>query len=95
MQPVLAVIDRELRVYSDLLVGKSPIQSPTPHQLAQIFEPFVEWEFLGRDDKRQLLAVTMPEICVSEYRVVGVKLLPSTFGTEVSHTDKGSSPLPA
>ncbi len=91
----LASIDRDLRVYGDLLMRELPVQQPTPEQLARVFEPFVEWEFLCRDDKRQLLAVTMPEIRVSEYRIVGVKLLPSAFGTEISHTDRDSWQPPA
>jgi DNA invertase Pin-like site-specific DNA recombinase len=91
----LASIDHDLRVFGELLMRESPVLQPTPEQLARVFEPFVEWEFLGRDDKRQLLSVTMPEIRVSEYHIVGVKLLPSAFGTEVSHTGRGSSPPPA
>jgi hypothetical protein len=91
----LAAVDRDLRLYGGLLIREFPVQQPTPEHLAHIFEPFVEWEFLGRDDKRRLLAVTMPEICVTEYRIAGVKLLPSVFGTEVSHTDTGSSLQPA
>jgi hypothetical protein len=91
----LAAIDRDLQLYCDLLMRESHVHQPTPEQLAHVFEPFVEWAFLGRDDKRQLLAVTMPEIRVSEYRIVGVKLLPSVFGTEVSRTDTDSWPPPA
>jgi len=91
----LAVIDRDLQVYSGLLMRESPVQQPTPEQLAHVFAPFFEWEFLGRDDKRQLLTVTIPEICVSKYRVVGLKLLPSAIGTEVSHTGRDSSLRPA
>ena len=77
------------------MMQRAPAHHPTAGQLAQVFEPFIEWEFLGRDDKRQLLTVTMPEISVSDYRVIGVKLLPSAFGTEISHTDKDSSRPPA
>jgi hypothetical protein len=73
---------------------QAPAQQPTAEQLAQVFEPFIEWEFLGRDDKRQLLTVTMPEITVSAYQIVGIKLLRSAIGTEVSHTDRDSWPQP-
>ncbi len=87
----LTAIDSDLRVYGELLMRDSGTGRPTVEQLAQVFAPFVEWEFLGREDKRQLLAVTTPQICVSEYRIAGLKLLPSVFGTDVTHTGRGSS----
>lgn len=87
--------DRDLQFYGDLLMRQAPAHQLTAGQLAQVFEPFIEWEFPGRDDKRQLLTVTMPEISVSDYQIVGIKLLPSAFGTEVSHTGRGSWLPPA
>jgi hypothetical protein len=37
-----------------------------------------------------LLRLPAPEqISVSDYQIVGIKLLPSAFGTEVSHTATG------
>jgi DNA invertase Pin-like site-specific DNA recombinase len=91
----LETLDRDLQFYRDLLMRQAPAHQLTAEQLARVFEPFTEWEFLGRDDKRQLLTVTMPEISVSDYQIVGIKLLPSAFGTEVSHTDRDSWPPPA
>jgi len=74
---------------------QAPAPQMTAEQLAQVFEPFTEWEFLGRDDKRRLLTLTVPEIRVSDYQIVGIKLLPSAFGTGVSHTGTDSWPQPA
>ncbi|MGA2371434.1 MAG: recombinase family protein [Candidatus Korobacteraceae bacterium] len=91
----LGSLDGDLHFYRDLLMRQAPAQQLTAEQLARVFEPFTEWEFLCRDDKRQLLAVTMPEISVSDYQIAGIKLLPSAFGTEISRTDKGSSRPPA
>ena len=85
-------MDRDLRVYRDLLIRQAPAYDLTAAQLAHVFEPFIEWDYLCRDDKRQLLTVTMPEISVSNYQIVGIKLLPSAFGTDVNRMDRDSWP---
>jgi DNA invertase Pin-like site-specific DNA recombinase len=91
----LGAVDRDIRLYQDLLMRQEPVFAPSSGELAKVFEPFMEWAFLSRDDKRQLLTVTAPEITVSDYQITGLKLLPSAFGTSVSHTDRDSSPPPA
>jgi hypothetical protein len=44
-------------------------------ELADAFGPFVEWNFLARQDKRVLMQDVTPEIHVRDYRVVGISLI--------------------
>lgn len=78
---IISVAERETRL-SAILVETRAIQGmlarckPTPtlsvETLAQAFAPFVEFDLLNRDDKRQLLNTLTPEIVVSRYEVKGM-----------------------
>ena len=46
----------------------------TETDFEEILEPFAEWEFLERDDKRVLLAAFCPEIRVERYVVKSLML---------------------
>ena len=43
--------------------------------LCDLFAPFLEWSFLNRDDKRQLLSALGAEFHVADYRITGVSIL--------------------
>lgn len=86
----LAGLDRDLVLFKELLLRESPARRISAEQLAAVFEPFREWNFLGREDKRRLLSATMPAVYVRDYQVTGIKLPYEVFGSQVSHTDKGS-----
>ncbi|MFP5207914.1 MAG: hypothetical protein ACLGRW_01345, partial [Acidobacteriota bacterium] len=47
------------------------IPSLTVDQVAHAFAVFAEWEFLGREDRRRILAVTIPRIRVHNESVTG------------------------
>jgi DNA invertase Pin-like site-specific DNA recombinase len=89
----LEEIDREIAVTKELLFSSMPMPAPSPDLLAQVFEPFMEWEFLKRDDKRKILSTIVPDIRVADYKVFSITmLLPQNFSDEINRTDKGSSP---
>jgi hypothetical protein len=50
------------------------IEMPSAAELAEVFKPFSEWEFLPMSDKRALLASTVPKIHVANYQVAGVSM---------------------
>jgi hypothetical protein len=43
------------------------------------FAPLFEWQFMNRESKRRILAVTVPEIHVSDYQVRGVSVISPSF----------------
>jgi DNA invertase Pin-like site-specific DNA recombinase len=47
------------------------VPSLTEEQIAMAFQTFAEWEFLDREDRRKILAVTVPRIQVHNYSVTG------------------------
>jgi hypothetical protein len=55
--------------------------------LSKRLEPFAEWDYLSRDDKRALLALICPQISVSRYKVKSIEL---NLGWLASSGDKGS-----
>jgi DNA invertase Pin-like site-specific DNA recombinase len=88
----LADLDADKERYEDLLVEsthKATVFSPS--DLAELFAPFLEWEFLQRGEKRKLLQAITPEIHVRDYRVAGISVAPDSLNrNEVSRTDTGS-----
>src|SRR5205085_5205433 len=81
----LVVIDKEITITQALLFSSMPIPAPSPDLLALVFEPFMEWEFLKRDDKRKILSTLVPDIRVADYKVFGITmLLPNNFSDEVN-----------
>ena len=73
---------------------------PQPVKAAQLdldgvlslVEPFAEWEFLDREDKRAMLTILCPEISVQYYVIKGLTL---NLGVGGSASHKGSYPKKA
>lgn len=84
----LARVDEDLRTARNMLFAIKPARTIDAETLALLFQPFFDWEFLGRDDKRRILAAVVPEIKIIDYRVIGIGL---NFSHEVSRKGKGSS----
>lgn len=71
----LAEVNREIDAYEHLLTETvNPASSLTVGDLRASVEPFLDWEYLGRDDKRALLALVCPQISVSRYTVKSIGL---------------------
>ena len=89
----LSEIETDVRFYENMLLKAQPAaQGVSADELAEVFAPLREWEFLSRLDKRRVLQTVAPQIHVDNYRVKGIALLAEpTHGNEVSHTDRGSS----
>lgn len=81
-------IDRELSVYRQLLTESANVPPQPPvldlEAVSAVVQPFAEWEFLNRDDKRLLLANLCPEISVYCYEIRDLTLAVAR-GYEVSH----------
>lgn len=71
-------IDREISTYRNLFLQSAPQPESSPIQdldaLLAVVEPFAEWEFLEREDKRELLHHLLPEISVYRYTIKSVTL---------------------
>jgi hypothetical protein len=66
----IAEIDSEIRVFQGLLMESLPAASTASlDEIQKVLEPFTQWEFLERDDKRALLQAICPEITVFRYVV--------------------------
>jgi hypothetical protein len=64
-------------------------------ELADIFAPLHEWEFLSRIDKRRLLQAIVPEIHLQNYSVTKLALLiHDARRNELNRTGTDSSPRP-
>ena len=71
----LAEVDRDNEAYQRLLIDTvKPSPSLALQDLQACLEPFAEWEYLDRDDKRTLLALLCPQISVSRYTVKSIGL---------------------
>ena len=93
----LAGIDRESEAYQYILTDSVTPPAPLAVQdLRACLEPFAEWEYLDRDDKRALLALICPQISVSRYAVKSIGL---NLGWESSSGDEDRrsrmAPLPS
>jgi DNA invertase Pin-like site-specific DNA recombinase len=87
----LAGIQAEAEAYQKLLVELAQTERPSSiEDFEQALEPFSEWEFLEREDKRALLALICPEIRVFRYTVKSLVLrlgaLAAADGNEVSRS---------
>jgi hypothetical protein len=70
--------EREITTYQSLLMDCACAQ-PKVHLLdadaiQAVIEPFAEWEFLQREDKRRLLGLLCPEIAVYRYQIKALTL---------------------
>jgi DNA invertase Pin-like site-specific DNA recombinase len=84
----IANIDSELSAFRQILLDSTSAaaEARTDADFEAILEPFSEWEFLERDDKRALLAALCPEIRVERYVVKSLMLnLVAEGRNEVSH----------
>lgn len=92
----LTQLQNEVDSYERLLIeARKPDPRLTLSDLAQVLEPFSEWEFLAREDKRSLLRVICPEIMVFQYTVHSIALRIGGLASgcdKVSHWRKVTSP---
>jgi len=70
----LGAVDRDVRAANLALARTRPVPAWTPMELAEIFAPFGNWEFLSRTEKRRLLATVAPAFHVADYEVVSLYL---------------------
>ena len=71
----IAEVDAEVASFRAILLDAPPATDVTSEdELEQVLEPFAEWEFLDREDKRSLLAGICPEIQVERYTVKSLLL---------------------
>lgn len=91
----LSEIERDKKVYQDLLLTFQPAPAVASEDLARVFAVLHEWEFLTRRDKRSILQTLVPEIHVRNYSVVGITLTGDAISQdEVSRSRAGSSMIP-
>jgi site-specific DNA recombinase len=94
----IANIDSELSAFRQILLDSTPVvpEARTDADFGEILEPFAEWEFLERDDKRALLAALCPEIRVERYVVKSLMLnLVAEDRNEVSQNQAAGASLRA
>ena len=87
-------IKTDVRFYEDMVLKTQPDSHDlTTEDLADVFAPLQEWDFLLRTDKRRILQAVVPEIHVQDYRVTGLAILAeSTRRNEVTRRGTGSWP---
>ncbi|MEE9235443.1 MAG: hypothetical protein V3U28_08400, partial [Candidatus Acidoferrales bacterium] len=89
-------IGRELLVYEQLLTDSDSF-THLPildfETISAIVDPFAEWEFLNRNDRRVLLRELCPEISVYRYEIRHLALNIGS-GHEVNHEKTAWSPSP-
>jgi DNA invertase Pin-like site-specific DNA recombinase len=91
-------IDAELSAFQKILLDTVPAAAlpAGKSQIEQILEPFGEWEFLDREDKRALLAALCPEIRIERYVVKSLMLnLVAEGCNEGSQNQAAAASLPA
>lgn len=83
-------IERDMRAFQNLFTeSASAVSSPQSLDLKTVvalLEPFMEWEFLDRDAKRELLQFLCPEIFVYHYEIKRL-VLALAVGTTDRHED--------
>jgi site-specific DNA recombinase len=86
----LAEIDVRLKSTEELLLREAPVQKVSLRSLMTALAPLYEWRFMNRESKRRILAVTVPEIRVSNYQVQGVAVTsPGLCGDVETHCRAG------
>jgi hypothetical protein len=67
--------------------GTAVLRAPEMQNLLRLFD----WRFMNRENKRRILAVTIPEIRVSNYQVRGISVSsPSFCGGDVTRSRAAS-----
>jgi DNA invertase Pin-like site-specific DNA recombinase len=86
-------IEAETAVYERLLLQSGDVAKRSPgldlDKVLALVEPFADWAFLGRDDKRKLLGLLCPGIRVCRYIIKDLQLnlgQQDGGGCEVSHS---------
>jgi hypothetical protein len=77
----LTNIQCDVDSYERLLLEAGLERPSTVADLEQVLEPFSEWEFLEREDKRALLAMICPEIKIFQYTVKSLVLRVSVLAS--------------
>ncbi|MFB3924162.1 MAG: recombinase family protein [Terriglobia bacterium] len=87
-------VENDTKLYQDILLRAQPASAQfTPGELAEVFSPFHEWEFLSQAQKRRLLEALVPEIHIRDYEVVGLVIVSdAACRNEMNRTGRGSSP---
>jgi DNA invertase Pin-like site-specific DNA recombinase len=92
----IAEVDAEVSAFNKILLETMTAipDVRTEAEIEEALEPFAEWEFLEREDKRALLTALCPEIRVERYTVKSLMLnLVSEGSNEVSQNPAaGASP---
>ena len=94
----IAQIDSELFAFRQVLLDSTATvpKARAGADFQAILEPFSEWEFLEREDKRALLAALCPEIRVEQYVVKSLMLNLLAVGChEVNQNLAADASLPA
>ena len=87
----LADVDSKLRMTEEMLLREAPVPKVNLRALMTAFAPLFDWRFMNRENKRRILAVTVPEIRVSNYLVRGISVTPPSFcGEDVTRARTGS-----
>jgi len=87
----LADVDTRMRATEEALLREAPVPRVTARSLMTAFAPLFDWQYLNRESKRRILAVTVPEIHVANYSVRGVSVTsPSFFSDNESRIHAGS-----
>jgi hypothetical protein len=70
---LLEYTEREAAAYSKLLMDSGSPPKPKVIEsigtILSVVQPFAEWEFLSRNERRKLLTLLCPEIAVDRYKV--------------------------
>lgn len=84
-------VDTKMRMTEEALLREAPVPKVSLRSLMTTFAPLFDWQYMDRESKRRILAVTVPEIHVSNYTVRGVSVTSPSFCIEdESRTRAGS-----
>ncbi len=86
----LASIDQDIAKATAELGQQKPTPSFDPDSLAELFEPFRNWELLGREEKRRMLNALAPEFHAADYQVTELRLL--GIPVDISVASRSSMP---
>lgn len=89
----IADVDTRLRATEETLLREGTVPAVTTRSLMTAFAPLFDWKFMSRDSKRRILAVTVPEIHVSDYQVRGVSVTSPSFFSESGTRSSMGSPF--
>jgi hypothetical protein len=74
-----------------MLMQEVPKPKLSATEMASAFSPLFDWPVLGRENKRRILAATVPEIHVRDYAVSGIAVTIPRSDDE-TRTYRDSSP---